>query len=149
MSRRRGVPRQRWGVDIRTASASGASAAARVVPRLLLAEFSGYGVSRVRDLACFQDLLQRVQRDYGPKAIYVTENGSAWDDELVDGDIHDERRIAYLKGHLNAAHRAIANGTNLKGYFCWSLFDNYEWAQGYAKRFGIVYVDYSTQERII
>ncbi len=97
----------------------------------------------------FQDLLERVQRDYTPNAIYVTENGSAWDDEVVDGEIHDERRIAYLKGHLNAAHRAIANGTSLKGYFCWSLFDNFEWALGYAKRFGIVYVDYSTQERII
>ena len=97
----------------------------------------------------FQDLLERVQRDYDTDAIYVTENGSAWDDEVVDGEIHDERRIAYLKGHLNAAHRAIANGANLKGYFCWSLFDNYEWAFGYAKRFGIVYVDYSTQKRII
>ena len=97
----------------------------------------------------FQDLLERVQRDYDPPALYVTENGSAWGDEVVDGEIHDERRIAYLKGHLNAAHRAIGNGVGLKGYFCWSLFDNYEWAEGYAKRFGIVYVDYSTQERII
>lgn len=97
----------------------------------------------------FQDLLERVQHDYHPSAIYVTENGSAWDDAVVDGSIHDERRIAYLKGHLNAAHRAIAHGTNLRGYFCWSLFDNFEWALGYDKRFGIVYVDYSTQERIM
>jgi beta-glucosidase len=97
----------------------------------------------------FEDLLVRVQRDYDPNAIYVTENGSAWDDEVVDGAIHDDRRINYLRGHLNAAHRAIGQGTNLKGYFCWSLFDNYEWAEGYAKRFGITWVDYETQQRII
>jgi beta-glucosidase len=97
----------------------------------------------------FEDLLVRIQRDYNPGAIVVTENGSAWDDEVIGGTIHDSRRINYLRGHLNAAHRAIGQGVNLKGYFCWSLFDNYEWSQGYAKRFGITWVDYETQERII
>lgn len=97
----------------------------------------------------FEDLLVRVQKDYDPPVIIVTENGSAWDDEVIGGTIRDERRINYLRGHLNAAHRAIAQGTKLKGYFAWSLFDNYEWAEGYAKRFGITYVDYETQERII
>jgi beta-glucosidase len=97
----------------------------------------------------FEDLLVRVQHDYDTPAIVVTENGSAWDDEVIGGTIHDSRRINYLRGHLNAAHRAIRQGVNLKGYFCWSLFDNYEWAQGYAKRFGITWVDYETQERII
>jgi beta-glucosidase len=97
----------------------------------------------------FEDLLLRIQQDYNPKAIYVTENGSAWNDEVVDSRVHDERRIAYLTGHLQAAHRAIGRGARLDGYFAWSLFDNFEWAQGYEKRFGIVYVDYTTQERII
>jgi beta-glucosidase len=112
-------------------------------------DFEKTSMDWIVDPKGFGDLLERVQRDYGTQAIYVTENGSAWYDEVVDGEIHDDRRIAYLKGHLNAAHRAITNGANLKGYFCWSLFDNYEWAYGYEKRFGIVYVDYGTQERFI
>jgi beta-glucosidase len=92
--------------------------------------------------------LVRVQRDYAPPAIYITENGAAFDDEVVDGTVNDEQRIAYLHSHVEAAHAAIEAGVPLRGYFVWSLLDNFEWAYGYSKRFGIVYVDYATQQRI-
>ncbi|MGE5226796.1 MAG: GH1 family beta-glucosidase [Planctomycetaceae bacterium] len=96
------------------------------------------------------DLLTRVQRDYAPPAVYVTENGAAFQDTVSsDGAVHDERRIAYLRDHLLAAHRAIGDGVPLRGYFVWSLMDNFEWAQGYAKRFGIVRVDHETLERTV
>ncbi len=91
------------------------------------------------------NLLKRVATDYNPPEIYVTENGAAFEDVLTpEGEVHDERRIAYLRGHLAAAQHAIADGVPLKGYFLWSLMDNFEWAEGYSKRFGIHYVDYET-----
>jgi len=94
------------------------------------------------------DLLDRVHRDYSPREIYITENGAAYDDEPpLEGRLHDPRRIAYYHGHLDACLDAIGAGVPLKGYFAWSLMDNFEWAEGYSKRFGIVYVDYATQER--
>ena len=68
---------------------------------------------------------------------------------LVDGKIHDQARIDYVRLHLNALQKAIAQGVNVKGNFYWSLLDNFEWNSGYAKRFGIVYVDYATQKRTI
>jgi beta-glucosidase len=95
-------------------------------------------------------LLMRLHEEYGVKAIYITENGAAFDDTLnPDGTIHDERRVAYLRGHFEAASHAIRDGVPLKGYFVWSLLDNFEWAEGYAKRFGVVYVDYATQQRYV
>lgn len=95
-----------------------------------------------------KDLLVRIDQDYGPEEIYITENGAAFDDDRpVDGRVHDPRRLAYYHGHLGACHDAIGQGVPLKGYFAWSLMDNFEWSEGYSKRFGIVYVDYSTQER--
>jgi beta-glucosidase len=95
------------------------------------------------------ELLTRLQRDYAPKALYITENGCAYATApSPDGKIHDDKRRAYLQGHLAAAARACEAGVPLKGYFLWSLLDNYEWAYGYEKRFGIVWVDYATQERI-
>ncbi len=95
-----------------------------------------------------KDLLVRVHEDYGPQEMYITENGAAFDDDRpMDGPVHDPRRIAYYHGHLGACHDAIEEGVPLKGYFAWSLTDNFEWAEGYSKRFGIVHVDYSTQER--
>jgi len=95
------------------------------------------------------ELLVRVARDYEPKAIYVTENGAAFGDVRVhDGAVHDPERTSYLQTYIAAVGRAIADGAPIKGYFVWSLFDNFEWAEGYSKRFGIVYVDYPTQERI-
>ena len=83
--------------------------------------------------------------------IYVTENGAAFYDapSPVDGAVEDPLRVAYYKGHLAAARQAIREGVPLKGYFAWSLLDNFEWSHGYSKRFGIVHVDYSTQQRTI
>jgi beta-glucosidase len=97
----------------------------------------------------FFELLTRLQREYTPSRLYVTENGAAYDDvRLHDGSIRDPERQSYLEQHLIACSRAIRDGVPLAGYFAWSLLDNFEWAYGYQKRFGLVYVDYATQERI-
>lgn len=94
-------------------------------------------------------LLRRVHSEYAPKRIYITENGAAFDTPPgPDGRIHDTRRRVFLQGHLEAAAQACEEKIPLHGYFLWSLLDNYEWAHGYAKRFGIVWVDYETQQRI-
>jgi beta-glucosidase len=94
-------------------------------------------------------LLVRVAHDYGPPAIYVTENGAAFGDVRVhDGRVHDPERTAYIASHIDAVSRAVADGAPVKGYFVWSLLDNFEWAYGYSKRFGIVYIDYPTLERV-
>lgn len=82
--------------------------------------------------------------------LYVTENGSAWDDVIdADGRVRDTQRVDYLERHLEAVAQAIDEGADVRGYFAWSLMDNFEWAWGYEKRFGIVYVDYATQQRIV
>ena len=95
------------------------------------------------------DLLVRLTQDYDSPTLYIAENGCAYDDVLdADGQVHDEKRMAYLKAHFAAAHSAIEQGVRLKGYFLWSLLDNFEWAFGYSRRFGIVYVDYATQRRV-
>ncbi len=95
------------------------------------------------------DILARVYLAYSPPKIYVTENGASYSDGPdADGRILDRRRIAYLRDHLAAAHRAIQVGVPLAGYFVWSVLDNFEWARGYTQRFGIVWVDYATQRRI-
>jgi beta-glucosidase len=96
-----------------------------------------------------RELLVRLHNDYHPPALYVTENGAAFADKLDGNEIHDNRRIAFLEGHFEAARQAIEAGVPLKGYFVWSFMDNFEWAHGYSKRFGIVYVDYPTQRRIL
>ncbi|MFF7328617.1 GH1 family beta-glucosidase [Streptomyces sp. NPDC008150] len=81
--------------------------------------------------------------------LMVTENGAAFDDYISpEGVVNDPQRIAYLHGHLDAVRRAIADGADVRGYFLWSLMDNFEWSYGYSKRFGTIYVDYSTQRRI-
>lgn len=96
------------------------------------------------------ELLLRVHNDYAPPALYITENGAAFDDVMApDGTIHDTHRQRYLEAHFAQAGRAIDAGVPLKGYFVWSLLDNFEWAEGYTKRFGVVYVDYATQQRTI
>lgn len=95
------------------------------------------------------DLLLRVKRDYGDIPLYITENGAAFPDRVDKaGEVRDEGRVAFLQAHFAAALRAIEQGVNLKGYYVWSLMDNFEWSFGYTKRFGIVYVDYKTQRRI-
>jgi beta-glucosidase len=95
------------------------------------------------------DALLRITRDYGAPDIYITENGAAFHDQVVDGEVKDAQRIDYLYTHLAACQRAIQDGAQLRGYFCWSLLDNFEWAFGYSKRFGIVYTDYASQRRIV
>ena len=91
----------------------------------------------------------RVSADYPGLPLHVTENGAAFDDHVDHaGGVKDPERIAYLEGYLQAAARAIREGVNLQGYFVWSLMDNFEWAEGYARRFGLIYVDYKTQARI-
>jgi beta-glucosidase len=95
------------------------------------------------------EILKRVQSDYSPQAIYITENGAAFQDKLNEEDeVKDGRRISYLREHISFAHKAIEEGVRLKGYFVWSLMDNFEWTWGYSKRFGLIYVDYPTQKRI-
>lgn len=95
------------------------------------------------------DLLLRLHRDYSPAAMYITENGCAYEDVITaDGQVHDALRVAYLRSHLAAAHRARQQGVPLQGYFAWSLMDNFEWAAGYTRRFGLTYVDYATLRRI-
>ncbi len=95
------------------------------------------------------DLLVRIKREYGEIPILITENGSAFDDpQPTNGLVDDPGRLAYLRDHLSAVARAITDGVPVDGYYTWSLLDNFEWEHGYAKRFGIVYVDYETQRRI-
>ncbi|MFQ5576583.1 MAG: GH1 family beta-glucosidase [Anaerolineae bacterium] len=95
------------------------------------------------------NLLNRIHFEYRPTKIYVTENGASYGDGPdPTGRINDQRRITYLRDHFAAAHRALQNGVPLAGYFVWSLLDNFEWAKGYTQRFGIVWVDYKTQQRI-
>jgi beta-glucosidase len=97
----------------------------------------------------FFDLLVRVSRDYAPPRIYVTENGAAYPDlREHDGSVPDPERQRFLEQYLAAASRAIGEGVPLAGYFVWSLLDNFEWAEGYWKRFGLVYIDYPTLERV-
>jgi beta-glucosidase len=96
------------------------------------------------------DILKYVHERYNPPALYITENGAACRDVVSPaGYVHDEQRVRYLREHLIQAQRALAEGIPLAGYFVWSLLDNFEWAYGYDKRFGIVYVDYQTQHRLI
>jgi beta-glucosidase len=96
------------------------------------------------------DLLVRLHQDYAIPQFYITENGASFPDTLSpDGRVHDPLRIQYLHDHLLQAHAAIEEGVPLAGYFAWSLMDNFEWAYGYSRRFGLVYIDYPTQRRII
>jgi beta-glucosidase len=96
------------------------------------------------------DILTRVHRDYGPVPLTVTENGLPCPDVLgPENDIDDVERVAFLRDHLAAAHRAIADGVPLNSYHVWSLLDNFEWDQGYDERWGLIYVDYTTQQRIL
>ncbi|MBC8065157.1 MAG: beta-glucosidase [Chlorobia bacterium] len=88
------------------------------------------------------------QNRWNPDEIYVTENGCAYDYPVENDKVHDVKRQDFLKSYLASAHQAIEEGAKLKGYFVWSFLDNFEWAFGYSKRFGIVHVDYGTQRRI-
>ncbi|WP_433241915.1 GH1 family beta-glucosidase [Streptosporangium sp. CA-135522] len=94
-------------------------------------------------------LLLRLADDYPEVGLIITENGAAFDDVVEDGRVHDTGRTGYLDGHLRAVHAAIAAGADVRGYLVWSLLDNFEWAEGYRRRFGIVHVDFATQRRLL
>jgi beta-glucosidase len=97
----------------------------------------------------FTDLLVRLHEEYTQIPLYITENGIAVHDYVdPEGDVDDEERVSFLDAHFRAAHAAIVRGVDLRGYMVWSLLDNFEWAEGYSKRFGLVFVDYGTQRRI-
>jgi beta-glucosidase len=96
------------------------------------------------------NILTRIQREYAPKAMVVTESGAAFDDHWDgNGIVHDQQRIDYLRVHIQTVAQVIRRGVPIKGYIVWSFLDNFEWAEGYRKRFGLVYVDFPTQRRII
>jgi beta-glucosidase len=90
-----------------------------------------------------------MHRDYPLPAIYITENGAAFKDKIVNGSVHDQNRVDYLQQHIRALSDAIEQGVPVEAYMVWSLMDNFEWASGYEKRFGIVHVDYETQKRVL
>jgi beta-glucosidase len=95
------------------------------------------------------EVLVRLHEEYAVPSLYVTENGAAYPDvRSHDGGVHDRERVAYLRDYTASVADAIARGAPVRGYFVWSLLDNFEWTHGYAKRFGIVYVDYPTLERV-
>jgi beta-glucosidase len=97
------------------------------------------------------DLLTRLHREYTRLPLYITENGAAFADRMESRghvQVEDGARIGYLESHIEAAHRALRGGVDLRGYFVWSLLDNFEWAEGYSKRFGLLFVDYPTQRRV-
>jgi len=95
------------------------------------------------------DLLVRVDKDYNHPEIYITENGMACKDDIItDNIVQDNDRVSYLERYLEASNRALNEGVDLRGYFVWSLMDNFEWVEGYSKRFGIIRINYETQERI-
>ena len=96
-----------------------------------------------------EQLLVDLHEEFPELPLIITENGAAFDDVEIDGAVHDVDRIDYLQRHFSAAHRALSRGVDLRGYLVWSFMDNFEWSYGYTKRFGIVRVNYETQERIV
>ena len=103
------------------------------------------------DPAAFTEGLKSLKQQYKDPEIIITENGAGYgvqDDTLVNGKVHDSLRTNYLQRHIKAVNDAIRQGVNIRGYFVWSMFDNLEWIMGYARRFGITYVDFKTQQRI-
>ena len=95
------------------------------------------------------EVLTRLHSEYDTPPIYVTENGAAFADvRAADGSVDDPERIVYLTGYVDAVARAMAEGVPVRGYFVWSLLDNFEWSYGYSQRFGLIYVDFETLERV-
>lgn len=96
------------------------------------------------------EILLRLKKQFpNLPPIYITENGMAEDDKVVQGEVRDQRRVDYFQTHLMAVHKSIKAGVDIRGYFAWSLMDNFEWAEGYTQRFGIVHVNYETQQRTL
>lgn len=128
-------------------SADDAAGYLRLTERPAEPATTSFGWSVVPD--SLRSVLERIAREFTTLPIYVTENGASFDDYAdPNGSVNDPDRVAYLEGYLEAAAEAISSGVNLRGYYAWSFLDNYEWAEGYSKRFGLVYVDYPTQTRI-
>jgi beta-glucosidase len=98
-----------------------------------------------------RDMLVEFTERYGKFPVYISENGASYFNETpgADGKVHDEKRAQYLKGYISACHEAIQKGVDLRGYYAWSLMDNFEWSAGYKPRFGIVHVDFKTLKRTI
>lgn len=94
-------------------------------------------------------LLTHISTKYNRPTLYITENGAAFDDQVVKGRVHDEQRLDYIRQHVKQMALSMQDGADVRGYFAWSMMDNFEWAQGYSKRFGLVHVDYKTQHRIV
>jgi beta-glucosidase len=95
-------------------------------------------------------LLNALHQRYPLPPVYIIENGAAFNDVLMaDDQVHDPRRINYLREYITALRDAMQDGVDVRGYFVWSLLDNFEWAYGYSKRFGVIYVDYATQRRVM
>jgi len=97
----------------------------------------------------FYGTLMHLKNEYGNPRMYITENGASFTDKVENGQVHDALRVAFLESYLESAAQAIRDGVNLRGYFIWSLLDNFEWREGFDKRFGLVYVDHKTQQRIV
>jgi beta-glucosidase len=102
------------------------------------------------DAGGLSETLARLATEYDPPPVYITENGAAFDDPPpgADGRVEDPERTGYLRDHLERLRTDIAGGARVERYYLWSLLDNFEWEHGYAKRFGVVYVDYETQRRV-
>jgi len=98
---------------------------------------------------CIYECLKIIQGEYGNPPVYITENGAAFDDVLENGKVNDTKRIDYLRDYLEMVNRARLDGADVRGYFVWSLMDNFEWAVGFDKRFGLIHVDYESQKRTI
>jgi beta-glucosidase len=95
-------------------------------------------------------ILVRITGDYGPLPLEITENGCSYaDGPDARGVVNDARRIAFYRGYLEAVHRALADGADVRGYHAWSLLDNFEWTEGYEQRFGLVWVDFATGRRVL
>ena len=98
----------------------------------------------------FRRLLNRINCDYNLPPIYITENGASFQDVISpDGKIHDDRRLDYLREHFTQVRLAMQDGVDVRGYFVWSLMDNFEWGHGNSRRFGLIHLDFDSQERII
>ena len=122
---------------------------ARALPATDFAsQTSSGGVVRRATPDGLYELLVRLRSEYDVPPVYITENGAAFPDERRNGLVDDSQRVSYLERHLDAVSRALAVGVPVEGYFVWSLLDNFEWSLGYSERFGIVYVDFETLERV-
>lgn len=133
------------GSDLKTAMRFADLNAATVLPEGVETTAMGWPV----EPDGFKELLVRLHREYTQGPIYITENGCAVHDYVdPEGGVDDEERVSFLDSYFRAAHEATTQGVNLQGYMVWSFLDNFEWAEGYSKRFGLVYVDYGTQRRV-